>query len=223
MVDIAPTRETATVVLVGHFNPAILQPRWLANQSLIRPEEAAQAEGDSSLVVSMDLTALRLSWLDLQVLHDRFTATSRDPSHFETLKDCVVGVFELLEFTPVTAMGLNCSLHCPLPGDHTWQELECAIAPKRLWRGVLPGSEEGLPAMKALSVEGHREGSPAEHLNVKVEPSVHVANALYIETNEHFAFAQDTTAVEAANILREHWSEALNHTKRLVASLIEAL
>lgn len=54
MVDIAPTPETATVVLVGNF-PATLQPRWLANQSLIRirdlgcdPSAWSTGSGDSA-------------------------------------------------------------------------------------------------------------------------------------------------------------------------------
>ena len=216
-----PAIEEASIVLLGSFNPAILQPQWLAKQSLIRPEEAKHAEGEKNFVVTRDLAVIRLGWLDLQVLPDRFTATTSDPSHFETLLECVSGIFQFLEFTPVTAMGVNCGLHWELSDSETWPALEEAVAPKDMWQELLSGPHNGPLQLTSLSLRGERDGSPAEYVNVKVEPSARVPQGLFLHTNEHYQFAPNTPAVESMGILRHNWSGALAATKQLASSLIE--
>lgn len=216
-----PSIEVASIVLLGSFNPAIIQPRWLAGKSLIRPEEAQLAESDANLVISRDLAVVRLPWLDLQVLGDRLTATTSDPSHFETLLECVTGIFQYLEFTPVTGMGVNCSLHWQFEDTAMWPNLEEALVPRDLWNGILQGHNDDLPRMRSLSLRGQRQGSPADHLNVKVEPSARIPHGLYFHTNEHFSFPADTPAVEPMSILRNNWTAALDNTRVLAENLIQ--
>ncbi len=40
----SPEISGASIVMVGSFNPAIFQPRWLGSQGIIRPEEAENAK-----------------------------------------------------------------------------------------------------------------------------------------------------------------------------------
>lgn len=224
LADPTPAIESASVVLVGSFNPAILQPRWLADQNLIRLEEATQAEDTKDgFVISPELTVVRLSWLEIQVAADRFVATTTDSSQFRTLREFVTGLFELLEHTPVTAMGLNRHLHIELPATTTWQAIEGAFAPRTSLRSVFQGKEEtDIPFLMTLAVRGWRAGSSAEHLNVKIEPSKRIQEGLYLETNEHYTFAKNARASAAMDILREDWDSAQGYALPLAARIIEA-
>ena len=103
--------ETASIVLLGNFNPAIFHPEWLAAKQLIRSSEAAAAALD---VVHAELAQFRMGWLRLTVTRDRFVAETSDPSHQAPLRDLVVGIFELLEHTPTTRLGLNRTVHVDL-------------------------------------------------------------------------------------------------------------
>ena len=220
MTDQAPEIESASIVLVGSFNPAILHPEWLAHQSLIRPEEAEQAEVE---VVSRQLTVIRLSWFELQVLEDRFSATATDPAHFQTLQECVLGIFSLLEFTPISAMGLNRQMHFRLQQPENWASLEDALAPKEPWVGILTGRHDGAPTLQTLSLNGNRDGSSAQSLVVKVEPSSRVQSGVYMATNEHFEFLGASSTSEPMNMLSRHWLEALAYSKHLANKLIEGV
>ena len=217
MADQAPEIESASIVLVGSFNPAILHPEWLAHQSLIRPEEAEQAKVE---VVSRRLTVIRLSWFELQVLEDRFSATATDPAHFQTLQECVLGIFSLLEFTPINAMGLNRQMHFRMRKPESWASLENALAPKKPWAGILSGRRDGAPTLQTLSLNGNRDGSSAQSLIVKVEPSFQVQSGVYMTTNEHFEFSDASSTSEPMNMLSQHWLQALAYSKHLANKLI---
>ena len=217
MADQAPEIESASIVLVGSFNPAILHPEWLAHQSLIRPEEAEQAKVE---VVSRQLTVIRLSWFELQVLEDRFSATATDPAHFQTLQECVLGIFSLLEFTPINAMGLNRQMHFRMRKPESWASLENALAPKKPWAGILSGRRDGAPTLQTLSLDGNRDGSSAQSLIVKVEPSPRVQSGVYMATNEHFEFSDASSTSEPMNMLSQHWLQALAYSKHLANKLI---
>ena len=146
--------ESASIVLVGTFNPAILHPQWFAKQELLRSSEADDAEVD---MVSSAWTAVRFAWFTLQVVGDRFTATTTDPAHYSALQECVSGTFELLEFTPIRAMGVNCEKHVRASPRGIWDPLEELLAPRDLWSAVLPGPPA--PTLQTLSVVGVRPGT----------------------------------------------------------------
>jgi hypothetical protein len=78
------------IVLSGVFNPAIFQPVWLADNSLLRREETDEAEIG---VIHPDVAAFNAGWLQLQVTRELFSATSSDPAAHELLGDFVGGVF----------------------------------------------------------------------------------------------------------------------------------
>lgn len=217
MADQVPEIESASIVLIGSFNPAILHPEWLAHQSLIRPEEAEQAEVE---VVSRQLTVIRLSWFELQVLEERFSATATDPAHFQTLQECVLGIFSLLEFTPISAMGLNRQMHFRMRRPENWTSLENTLAPKKPWAGILPGRRDGAPTLQTLSLNGNRDGSNAQSLIVKIEPSSRVQSGVYMTTNEHFEFPGANSTSKPMNMLSQHWLEALAYSQHLANKLI---
>lgn len=209
-----PGPESASIVLVGGFNPAILHPQWFARQELLRSSEADDAKVD---MVSSALTAVRFAWFTLEVVGDRFTATTTDPAHYSALQECVAGTFELLEFTPIVAMGLNSERHVRASTGDAWGKLEDKLAPRDSWATVLPGPPG--PTLQTLSVAGVRPNSPAERLNVTVEPSHRFSGGLYVRTNEHFQFNDGSDAKGPMKLLRENWAHALAYSNEITYHL----
>ena len=217
MVAAVTEAESASIVLVGSFNPAILHPQWFAKHGLIPKGEAEAAQ---VAVVSPDLTAVQFTWFTLRVMNERFTATTADPSQYRALEECVSGTFTLLEFTPIVAMGLNSERHVRVPTEDIWTPLEDKLAPREVWSNVLPGSRDGASALQTLSVEGNRPESPAKRLSVTIEPSHRSQRGLFLRTNEHFGFDDDGDARVPMQKLRENWNGALAYADRVTDNIL---
>ena len=209
MVAAVTEAESASIVLVGSFNPAILHPQWFAKHALI-PE--GEAETAKVAVVSPELTAVRFAWFTLQVMDRSFTVTTNDPSQFRALEECVSGIFRLLEFTPIVAMGLNSERHVRVPTEDIWTPLENKLAPHAIWTNVLPGPRSGASTLQTLSVAGKRPESSAEQLSVTIEPSHQFQPGLFLRTNEHYSFSDGGDAREPMRTLRKNWNDALAYS-----------
>ena len=209
--------ESASIVLVGSFNPAILHPQWFAKHGLI-PE--AEAEAANVAVVSPNLTAVEFAWFTLKVMDERFMATTPDPSQYRALEECVSGTFGLLEFTPIVAMGLNSERHIRVPTKDIWTPLEEKLAPREVWTPVFPGPRDGASALQTLSVVGDRPESSAERLSVTIEPSRRFQPGLFLRTNEHFRFSEGGDAREPMAVLHENWAGALAYSNRVTDNFV---
>ena len=216
MASAVPEMESASIVLIGSFNPAILHPQWFAKQGLIPDSEAATATVD---VVSPALTAVRFAWFTLEVMDSRFVARTADPAQYHALQECVSGIFTFLEFTPVAAMGLNSDRHVRAPTEDVWRLLEERLAPRGLWADILPGPREGTSALQSLSVVGTRPDSPAVRLDVTIQPSQQFPQGLFVATNEHFRFKEGSNTTDAMTMLRDNWSGALAYSNEITSRL----
>src|SRR5580700_8662375 len=98
----SPEIDAASVVMIGSFNPAIFQPRWLGTQGLIRPEEAESAKITTIQAVVADFST---EWFQLQALQNRFQLVSEDPRQYAPLRDLAGAIFAVLPHTPVTMLG----------------------------------------------------------------------------------------------------------------------
>src|SRR5829696_7901521 len=113
----APEFEAVSIVMIGSFNPAIFQPRWLATQQLIRTEEAEKAK---ITIVQSELVDFSTEWFQLQVLQNRFQLASADPRQYGPLRDLAAAIFTVLPHTPISALGLNRQFHFKMPSRDAW-------------------------------------------------------------------------------------------------------
>ncbi len=54
---------TLSIVFVGDFNPAIIQPYWLANKKLIREQEAENAKVG---ILHNEITKFNIDWATIE-------------------------------------------------------------------------------------------------------------------------------------------------------------
>lgn len=174
--------DGVSVVVRGHFNPAIFSPAWLLGQELVGPSEYKQASVD---IVSRDLASFSMDWLTCQVTPEAMQVATTVPEEFERTRDVAAGVLRALSHTPIAAIGLNREVHSIVRSADAWHRIGDRLAPKELWDDVLT-----LPGMRSLLIESARSDEFAGRVYVKVEPSMRMPQAVYISHNDHYVLAR---------------------------------
>lgn len=194
--------EGITVVLVGHFNPAIFTPYWFAEYDLIRVQEAESAEIH---VVHPDIASFDAAGIRFQVTRQKFSASTVNASCFQLVRDVVVGTFHLLEHTPIVAIGINRDVHVRAQRE-AWERLSNRWVARDPFRGFMPS-----PAPSSLSVESERADGRQGQYTVKVEPSQRI-QGVYLSVNDEIRRADDAVdhgCREIIDVLEEGWHDAL--------------
>lgn len=189
--------EVASIVLLGSFNPAIFQPSWLAQKGLLR---ASEAESATIEVIHPEVASFRTEWLTVSVTRNKFLALTSAATHHAPLRDLVLGTFELLEHTPVTALGLNRALQYRLGSHEARDQLGDQLMPKSPWNGALDQ-----PKLRTLTAEGRRDDGLAGKLNVRIEPAASYVDGVFFEFNNDLRASRDDQALaELMAIVRSH-------------------
>jgi hypothetical protein len=196
--------QSHSIVAVGDLNPAIFQPAWFAGEGLITRGEAQAA---TVQVISAQATQFEVDWLSLQVLPERFAATTTNEAFFQHLHDLVAATFSRLVHTPIRMLGINFNCHCHLE-DPKWSELSDVLAPKAPWSRLLES-----PQIHGLTMEGTRPTGPKDYLRIRVKPSVRVQDGLFIDLKNHYDTTDDGPGCRTMlRILSEEWSAAVSST-----------
>jgi hypothetical protein len=204
------------IVLVGDFNPAIIQPSWLALSELVRPEEADAAEVG---IVSRELTQFALPWVTIAATLDRFELASARAPTYEQVRDLAIGIFTVLDQTPIRAMGMNRNQHFRTESEDRWHAYGHALTPKEIWEDVLDA-----PGMRSLIMQGKRTDGREGYINVTVEPSVRLQDGtgIYISINDHFQLdAMDKASTQGMiEVLSDSWDAAARLSDAIVDRLL---
>jgi hypothetical protein len=209
--------DSASIVLLGNFNPAIFQPAWLAAKGLVRESEAKHATIE---VIHPDIAQYRLDWLHLSVQRERFAITTSDPSHRVSVRDLAIGIFGLLEQTPTRKLGLNRTLHVEMKDETSYHALGHLIAPKAPWTGILKQ-----PGMKVLIMQGARNDDAPGRIHVHIEPSPKYSRyGVYFDVNSEYDEAPDRDEDPTAYFMRcisSDWERVLAEADATIEKLVD--
>lgn len=204
------------VVLVGSFNPSIVQPYWLASKGLVKPEEAEHADVE---VISRELVSFRLpESLGIQVTLDRFQIAEASAPSRELLRDLAEGVLRYLPETPLAAMGINHNYHYRVATEDAWHAFGHHVAPKEMWEGVLRE-----PGTRSLILQGVRPDEYAGRVIVQIEPSLRVHPGIFVALNDHFQLdAMDmTTGERAIDVLVNAWEPSVDRAQAITDQVLK--
>ena len=114
---------TASIVVVGNFNPSILHPDWFDRHGIMPAEEiaglfaepvkkeipelGATIEFSSQFIVTQDSALINFKSFVLKVTRDRFEVSCRTRDKFPLMINALRKVFSILGETPITAYGIN--------------------------------------------------------------------------------------------------------------------
>lgn len=207
--QLKPEIEGISIVLVGAFSPSIFQPAWFALHDLIRSEEAEAAHVE---VIHPEVVSVSIAAAKLQVTHDRYIASTINPSAYEFVRDLTLGAFRMLPHTPIRLMGLNWDLHFRMASEERWHEVGHRLAPKEMWTGILEK-----PGMRSLTMEGVRPDSHQGYIRARVEPSTQVHPGVYININDHYVVEDhkpEQGCESIMNILLSNWKAFLGRSQK---------
>lgn len=176
-----PIKESATIVVLGRFNPAIINPTWLRQVELIRRSDEEVAL--DSLAITSDFSMFTTDWCRLQATQNRLAIEATSQSGYEPIRDLMVGIFRILEHTPVVSFGLNCDQQFIL-SDHQEQGCWKKFSPSDAWKDVI-----SQPSMRTLSIQGTREDSESAFIRIAMEAFTdqNERSGVEVRVNQHYS------------------------------------
>ncbi len=218
---IEPEIGGVTLVLVGHFNPAILTPAWFSLQGLLPKDAADNAE---LLIGHSEITSFRSDWLALQATSDRLSVDSTQAPYVR-LRDLMVRLFrEHLPHTPIRAFGINRNVHFNVKTRNQRDRIGQALAPTAAWgdwERELDLSGE-LGGLKSLTMIGKKPPNRSEmdEIATTVEPSNRVGDGstgVYVGVNDHYTNAEGPdSSSQLIKLLEVCFDESIRRSNAIV-------
>lgn len=200
--------EAQVLVLLGNFNPAIIQPAWLAHYGLIRQEESDNAKIE---IIRPEISIFSVGSVRLITQTETFQIETSAVEEGPTIKDLAIGIFGILEHTPLTSLGINRDMHFKIAKESTWHKAGHRLVPKDLWGNIM---EE--PGTRSITVEDNTSKKHGR-LKVRVEPSTKTIPGIYIGTNLHFSV--DRPAILA--VLEEFWDKSQVEARKAADTIMK--
>ena len=122
------------IVVVGNFNPSIIQPFWLANKKLIRENEAQNAEVN---VVHNEITQFNIGWAHFEITPQKFQISTSQEPYFEPIRDLVIEIFKILKETPIKHFGINHMRYFDLRDKERYYNFGNKLVPLNNWNEFL--------------------------------------------------------------------------------------
>lgn len=226
--EMAEVRDiTASVVLLGRFNPLIFHPTWLAQQKIIGEQEASSALEQAGLKFMVpDIVALELSGKKVVVETTRFVVTAYEEPLIQA-RDLAAAAFSILSHTPCFALGINYDLVFRAPSAEKWHKLGDMLAPKKPWCEFLGDVKDDnrTGGLRQLVMERNpRPDSRPGYLRLTVEALDNPNFETKITVNDHYALgnADDPQhAKDAVELLDTNWEDSLARAQKAANALIE--
>ncbi len=210
--------DETTIVIRGHFNPRIFHPSWFGLNKLLGEKEVEGAV-NQSMLVSDQLTQFQTDWLFVQVTADRFHARSSDFVYVEPLRDLVIGIFTLLEHTPVNLLGVNREFIYQAESREQWDAVGNSLAPKGVWDGVLEH-----PGLLVLHMDGKSRVDDADHLRIRLSSTNDPEFGVKIDHNEQYGGAKwgggSKQAIDFVRVVESQFDDALAHFQQVTEALV---
>lgn len=193
---------TLSVVLVGDFNPVIINPFWLAQKGLIKEQEAANAKVE---LIHNDLTRFDIGWAHIEITQNRFEIRSSQEPFFNPIKDLVTSIFSKLSETPIKLLGINHIKHFQF--DHEqYYNFGNKLAPLANWDFL---NEPKVVYLEIMDLN-RKDGQKGSY-RVKIEPSNEIKPGVVINTNDTYQLSEESKGRngEIMQILINSWSNSI--------------
>lgn len=219
MNPLEPEVEGLAVVALGGFNPAIFHPSWLAANELIRDEEADEAKVEH---VTPLVSVFEAGFFRFQIIPERLSVETDNPSGFLPLKDLCIATFEILEHTPIRAFGLNSHQHFKMDSADDWHRIGHYFTPKTTWERLLD-----TPGMERIAIQGTKADCSAKRITIRLEPSTKCENGVYMTINQHYDLAEQAilarggTSEVFADALKADWETFMTYRSMVAQTVFE--
>ena len=186
---IDPEISEAAIVLAGSFNPDIFTRAWFELHELL-PEGTIFQD-----TAHKEITNLSTDWMLLSVTYERFQMETKY-APYTRISDLVLRIFkEHLYHTPISAFGINRSVHFCVDSMKTRDQIGRSLAPIEPWGrwGLTLGSDGEQSGMSSFTMSqvNPDERPKGGSINVAVEPSNFIGSqktGIHVSVNDPFFF-----------------------------------
>jgi hypothetical protein len=196
-----PTKEIQSLSFIfgGSFNAQIFSPFWFSSESLIPKIEAEKASVE---IVHPQASSFSTDWFKLVVTNNSFSIETYKDSHFESLRDLVIGTFQILRHTPIGSLGIQRVLHFRMSSLEEWNAFGNKIAPKELWKGLND------PGLAQLTLQSKRSDAYKGCIMTTIQPSARIKPGIFISIIDHFETSdQNKGTDESIKIIQSVWDD----------------
>lgn len=202
-------RYNISIVLIGNFNPAIITPHWLLLKDLIRESDITESPQD---IIHPEVSKFNLEFAKIQVTKDRFQVDCSNEAEFPVALDLVISVFRYLGETPVSAIGLNHTMHVNLKSAKSYRSFGNWLAPLDNWDEDL--ERPGLLELKMQ--ENHIEDLGIKNFII-ISPSALISPfGITIQLNYHINVKPQQSISE---LIEVNWKKSELKAEKLVVNI----
>ena len=223
---ITPELDSVSIVLLGSFNPAIFTPAWFELHRLLPKEIVDVANLE---IAHKEVTMFEADWLRLNVSHERFQVETTQAPYCR-IHDLILRIFrEHLLHTPLTALGINRSVHFQAKSVSNRDKLGRILAPVEPWgdwaQDLGPDGDHGGMTSLTMTQNNPELRPKGGRINVTVEPSTRIGEGktgVYVRVNDHYV--QDGldsgSAERFMEILEENFEKSMKRTESIINHLM---
>ena len=221
---IEPKSSDVGIVLVGSFNPAILNPDWLVLNGVIGK---TQGEIREIRFITPQISEFRISSFQFQVTQQRFGVSFESAPYVE-LQDAVSKIFrELLPHTPVQQIGINRSVHFSVGSEEKRNAIGRRLAPAEPW-GDWSKEWKDRPVpnrggMVNLAIEESFPGDPNQRrVTAIVQPSILIPDlsGIFIVVNDNYVLSENT-GLAAAAVVNEKFELSVQRSEWIIDQVMQ--
>ncbi len=209
-----------SIVILGDFNPIMIQPFWLSSKGLIRETEAESAKIE---IIHNEVVKFEIDWLSVDVNRRRLELKTNKDMYFEPLKDLCISLLKIMNDFPVNSFGINHICEYNLNDKETYYNFGNKLAPLNNWKDSMKN-----PRLLSLEIiENERKDEKDGHLRVRINPSTHYSKLKYgiiIDVNDHYAISKESiknNATKIVEILNSDWKESKKRNEELTEKIWE--
>ena len=217
---------TMSIVLLGNFSPLMFQPYWFLHSGVLDQQEFDSIERDNKdkCIISGTLTAFETNNFIVRVDANKMSfIAKREP--FELLIDFIEKIYENLQGLYITKFGINFSFHISVENEKNLKLIGDLVAPKEIWGKVFDYSHDTDVKKSGLATMTMKIIKESGYLNIKMEASNLIRNALFFDFNNHFEKEKDDPYLfsDVIEIVKSNFKELSEEDSNIVESLLSHL
>jgi hypothetical protein len=202
---------TFSTVVIGDFNPVIVQPSWLSNKKLIREQEAQNAKIE---IIHNEITKFSIDWATFEISRDRFEIRTTQEPYFDPIKDLFVSIFQILKETPIRTVGFNHLKYYALPDEDRYYKFGNKLAPLNNWTDSL--NDPRLINLEIIELK--RKDKQEGQYRIKIQPSdikLSTNYGILININDHFVVENNDLIKTISN----NWKNSFNRSSEVAETI----
>lgn len=218
-------RETASIVLVGNFNPSIFHPEWFIRKGIAEEWDYGT---DDNIINLPDTSQFTLpGGKKVTVLLNKFVITSSLASDHLALKDIATSAFAILRETPIAQMGMNYEAEIQISNREDWLQFGRELAPLHHWVEAanyisdLDKEQQETAGLWEMVMNLPRPDELTGFVRPKIQATSLDKFILSFSVNNHVEIT-DHSAELMAKILDKNWESSLELSRSIMGGIMES-